>query len=140
MKRGAAPKFKELGSSPVKQDSKKTFERIQTQRQKGKEFVKNLKIKGPKRLPKNLVLGQSYEGFSDAEWAKFEKGHKAANKAEWARVGRVAGRALGVAGVGSIMYDFYKSGQKHSGGKAVKGQKSFMADARKKTKSIYNKK
>ena len=69
MKRGAAPKFKELGSSPVKQDyhealdhwkeyrggkvkkdihleRKKNFDKFQAQKQKGQEFVKNLKNKG----------------------------------------------------------------------------------------------
>ena len=53
---------------------------------------------------------------------------------------RGAGRLAGGLGVVAIAYDAYKSGQKHSGGKAVKGQKSFMADAKKNTKSIYKKK
>ena len=94
------------------------------------------KQKTPKRLPKSLVLGQSYKGFSDAEWARFEKAHEAANRAELKKVGRVAGRALGAAGVAATMYDMYKSGQKHSGGKAVKGQKTGII---KPSKSIYNK-
>ena len=42
--------------------------------------------------------------------------------------------------IAATLYDMYKSGQKHSGGKAVKGQKSFMEDAKKKTKSIFKKK
>jgi len=50
-----------------------------------------------------------------------------------------AGRLAGGLGLASMAYDAYKSGQKHSGGKAVKGQKSFMADAKKNTKSIYKK-
>ena len=53
---------------------------------------------------------------------------------------RGAGRLAGGLGVVAMAYDAYKSGQKHSGGKAVKGQKSFMADAKKNTKSIYSKK
>ena len=100
-----------------------------------------------KRLPKSLVLGQSYEGFSDAEWSRFEKAHEAANRAQLKKVGRVAGRALGAAGVATTLYDMYKSGQKHSGGKAWKGQKTgiikpqkdFYKKAKSKTKSIYKK-
>jgi len=42
-------------------------------------------------------------------------------------------------GVVAMAYDAYKSGQKHSGGKAVKGQKSFMADAKKNQTSIIQK-
>jgi hypothetical protein len=55
---------------------------------------------------------------------------------------RGAGRVLGgpAAAIAGMAYGAYKSGQKHSGGKAVKGQKSFMADAKKNTKSIYSKK
>ena len=101
-----------------------------------------------KRLPKSLILGKSYKGYSDAEWRRFEKAHEAANRAEWKKVGRVAGRALGAAGVATTLYDMYKSGQKHSGGKAVKGQKTgiikpqgdFWKKAKSKTKSIFNKK
>tara|TARA_R100000544_G_C2217515_1_gene55449 strand:- start:159 stop:392 length:234 start_codon:yes stop_codon:yes gene_type:complete len=56
-------------------------------------------------------------------------------------------RRAGPLAVASTLYDFYKSGQKNSGGKAVKGQKSFMKNSLKKTgrlvknrKSIYKKK
>ena len=56
-------------------------------------------------------------------------------------------RRAGPIGVATTLYDFYKSGQKNSGGKAVKGQKPFMKNALKKTgrlvknrKSIYKKK
>ena len=89
-----------------------------------------------KRLPKSLVLGQSYEGYSDAEWARFEKANKATSIRDLKKVGRAAGRALGAAGVATTLYDMYKSGQKHSGGKAWKGQKTGII---KPSKSIYNK-
>ena len=48
MKRGTAPKFKELGSSPAKQKNihKENFDKFQAQREKGRQFVKNLKTKG----------------------------------------------------------------------------------------------
>tara|TARA_R100000808_G_C2134401_1_gene142940 strand:+ start:989 stop:1405 length:417 start_codon:yes stop_codon:yes gene_type:complete len=51
-----------------------------------------------------------------------------------------ASKILGALAVPSILYDFYQSGQKHSGGKVSKDQKSFMEESKKKTKSIFNKK
>ena len=142
-------KFSGFGNSPVKQTSKEKFDLRQASKQKAKDFLKDPRIKrkvdstpkaktkmAPKRLPKNLVLGQSYKGFSDADWARFEKAHEAANRAQLKKVGRVAGRALGVVGVAATLRDMYKSGQKHSGGKAVKGQKTGIIKPK---KSIYKK-
>ena len=51
--------------------------------------------------------------------------------------GGLAGAAGGFLAAGAM--EAYKSGQKHSGGKVRKGQKSFMAGAKKKTKSIFKK-
>ena len=48
--------------------------------------------------------------------------------------GRLLGGPAGL--VTGLAYGAYKSGQKHSGGKAVKGQKSFMTEAKKKQVSI----
>ena len=137
-------KFSGFGNSPAKQTAKEKFDLRQASKQKAKNFVKDLKIK---RLPKSLVLGQSYEGFSDAEWARFEKANKATSIRDLKKFGRAAGRALGAAGVATTLYDMYKSGQKHSGGKAWKGQKTgiikpqkdFYKKAKSKTKSIYKK-
>ena len=137
-------KFSGFGDSPAKQTAKEKFDLRQASKQKAKNFVKDLKIK---RLPKSLVLGQSYEGFSDAEWARFEKANKATSIRDLKKFGRAAGRALGAAGVATTLYDMYKSGQKHSGGKAWKGQKTgiikpqkdFYKKAKSKTKSIYKK-
>ena len=103
------------------------------------------KIGLPKKgygLPKEYSLRarkEGFPGFNDKDWARFEKGHKAANKAEWAKVGRVASRVLGAAGVAATMYDMYKSGQKHSGGKIDPKQKSIISEGKKKTKSIWRK-
>ena len=52
--------FSGFGNSPIKQDSKKTFERIQKMKKEAEKFVKNLKAKnvvtaGGKRL--SGVLG-----------------------------------------------------------------------------------
>ena len=66
---------------------------------------------------------------------------KVAKKGAQTYAGRLAGGLAGAAGgflaAGAI--EAYKSGQKHSGGKVRKGQKSFMAGAKKKTKSIFKK-
>ena len=137
-------KFSGFGNSPAKQTAKEKFDLRQASKQKAKNFVIDLKIK---RLPKSLVLVQSYEGFSDAEWARFEKANKATSIRDLKKFGRAAGRALGAAGVATTLYDMYKSGQKHSGGKAWKGQKTgiikpqkdFYKKAKSKTKSIYKK-
>ena len=51
--------------------------------------------------------------------------------------GRLAGGPIGV--LAGMAYGAYKSGKAISGGKAVKGQKSFMAEAKKKTKSMFKK-
>ena len=140
-------KFSGFGNSPAKQTAKEKFDKRQASKQKAKDFVKDPRIKRPKRLPKSLVLGQSYEGFSDAEWARFEKANKATSIRDLKKFGRAAGRVLGAAGVATTLYDMYKSGQKHSGGKAWKGQKTgiikpqkdFYKKAKSKTKSIYKK-
>mgnify|MGYP003120341329 FL=1 len=52
------------------------------------------------------------------------------------KVGTKIIRRAGPIAVAATLYDFYKSGQKNSGGKAVKGQKPFLANAKKKTKSL----
>jgi hypothetical protein len=107
MKRGAAPKFKELGSSPAKQvesnypkgfnymgDSwpdktpgyestkvakqvkhKQSFDKFQSQTQKAKEFVKNLKTKG------DLVSSKKSTGVNPGKgWGLNKKGDPKAPK------------------------------------------------------------
>jgi hypothetical protein len=63
------------------------------------------------------------------------------------KIAKGAARVTGAAGIATTLYGFYKSGQKKSGGKAVKGQKPFLKNALNKTgrlvknrKSIYKKK
>ena len=53
-------------------------------------------------------------------------------------VAKGAGRLLGGAGLLTTMYDMYKSGQKKSGGKTVKGQETGIVTPDK-SKSIYSK-
>jgi len=111
-------KFSGFGDSPAKQTDLP---------KKGYGLPKEYSIRARK---------EGFPGFNDKDWARFEKRHEAANKAVRAKVGRVAGRALGAVGVAATLRDMYKSGQKHSGGKAVKGQKTGII---KPSKSIYNK-
>ena len=102
------------------------------------KMLKNTKIQDAKfgarqgyGLDKNLRMGK---GFSKTARIASRVGQLAKGAV------RVASKVAGPIGLGLMAYDAYKSGQKHSGGKAVKGQKSFMADAKKNTKSIYKKK
>ena len=52
---------------------------------------------------------------------------------------KIGGKIAGGLAIATTLRDFYKSGQKHSGGKINKNQKSIMAEGKKKTKSIFNK-
>ena len=135
LKSGNTSSFKNMGSSPMKQDSPKDFN-----------------VKGSK--------GSTTPGYSTTKAAKTQNFRDAANKIKTVssktnigktvvssklkdvatKVLKIGGKLVGGLGVAGTLYDMYKSGQKHSGGKAVKGQKSFMADAKKNTKSIYTKK
>ena len=44
--------FSGFGNSPIKQDSRKTFERIKKMKDKAKKFVKSLDIKDVKKVTK----------------------------------------------------------------------------------------
>jgi len=163
MKRGnSAVSFKELGSSPAKQkgftrtpddfdhgkartDAKKrvadqkardNFNARQSSKTKAKKFVKNLKIKDtPKQLAKGAEKGviDKVTGKTITNFPKDKSLKKFAKKAL-----KVGGKSLGVASLGVMAYDAYKSGQKHSGGKTVKGQKTGIVTPDK-SKSIYSK-
>jgi len=136
LKSGNTSSFKNMGSSPMKQDSPKDFN-----------------VKGSK--------GSTTPGYSTTKAAKTQNFRDAANKIKTVssktnigktvvssklkdvatKVLKIGGKLVGGLGVAGTLYDMYKSGQKHSGGKAVKGQKPFLADAknRKSTKSSANK-
>ena len=64
LRSGNTSSFKNMGSSPVKQGTPST-------------------PTTPKRLPKTLILGQSYEGFSDADWERFGRAHETQNAKAW---------------------------------------------------------
>jgi hypothetical protein len=59
-----SPMQRNFGISPIKQDYKKTFERIKKMRDKAKKFVKSLKIKDVKKAASrgnilSLMIGAS---------------------------------------------------------------------------------
>jgi len=186
--------FKNLGSSPVKQDLPKDFNvkgskgsttpgysttKAAKVAKEAKDYTtvrkelskkisgKNMKVdletakKSSSKLPKNFnTKGSSKAGRfakvtkkvlstnlksagKQAAQATFKEATKKGlgkviTKVATRGAGRVLGGPAGL--VAGLAYGAYKSGRKHSDGKAVKNQKSFMADAKKNTKSIYKKK
>jgi len=160
MKRGSKPKFNELGSSPAKNiygygglDDAKAFD-IKYKQKTTSKNVKTKAINKPaKAIDRPLVVKKKTSVMSGTtrapqntpkQYAKASKKYIKKGVKQLAKRG--AGRlAAGLVGGGagvlvSGVIEAYKSGQKHSGGKVRKDQKSFMADAKKKTKSIWNKK
>ena len=160
MKSSGLP-FKELGSSPAKQvigawsgsglpheiDSGKNL----SKKDLVKRAIAESKANPPKPSSIETVRTLAETKKPDDTAARqlaSKKLNKAFNKRQRIKaikkVGKkalkVGGRIAGGLGVAQLGYEAYKSGQKHSGGKAVKGQKSFMAESKKKTKSIYKKK
>ena len=60
--------------------------------------------------------------------------------AHWTKYKSLSRFGMGTAlAIPTALYGFYKSGQKHSGGKVNPNQKSFMTESKKKTKSIFKK-
>ena len=129
------------GTSPVKQFIKGhrgQYHRFPKNKGPQYDFTGISKDPKPTSMPKSFnITGSSASdtpGYKDTKMAKVQNIKKIAKKAL-----KVGGRVLGVTGVASTLYGMYKSRQKHSGGKAIKGQKSFMTEAKKKTKSIFKK-
>jgi len=69
----------------------------------------------------------------DVEDRKMPVNKKAVAKAVVKKAATKLIRRAGPVGVASTLYDFYKRGQKKSGGKVRKNQKSFLANSKKKT-------
>jgi len=124
LKSGNVSAFKNLGSSPAKQ-VEENFNMKGSSKDTFKKTTKRLVNKA--NAPKNFnMTGTSKAG-------KFAK--VAAKTGAKETLKKIVPAVV----VATTLYDMYESGQKHSGGKAVKGQKSFMADAKKNTKSIFKK-
>tara|TARA_R110002012_G_scaffold262506_1_gene444829 strand:- start:33 stop:392 length:360 start_codon:yes stop_codon:yes gene_type:complete len=111
--------FSGFGNSPIKQ---KGFVRTPDDFDHGKA----------KADAKKRVAEQKARDMKTAKMNKIKSVGK--------NVAKGAGRLLGVTGVATTMYDMYKSGRKHSGGKINPNQKSIMSEGKKKTKSIFNNK
>ena len=113
--------------------SKKNFDARQASKQKGKDFVKNLKAKGDLASKKpTSTLSRTAKTLQNTPKQYVKTAKNVAKKAL-----KGAGRLAGGLGVATTLYSMYKSGQKHSGGKAVKGQKTGVVAPK---KSIYDKK
>ena len=128
LKSGNTSSFKSIGSSPVKQTGVVDAKRLQSKMPKGWDVAK----KASSRYVNPNIAKQLTKKATSRTLGKLATGV----------VRKGASRVLGgpASLVAGLAYGAYKSGQKHSGGKAVKGQKSFMAESKKKTKSIYKKK
>ena len=111
-----------------------------------KKYLTSSSDKATNLGPKNTIKSEIKRGiksFSEAAKGKMKnmkvpsgssrivKGLSTAGK-----VARVASRASGAGLIAELGYAAYKSGQKHSGGKAVKGQKTNALNMR---KSIFKK-
>jgi hypothetical protein len=135
--------FSGFGNSPMK--NKKNFEKFQAQKQKAKDFVKNLKPQIAAKA-KTKMVKQTAKGLESQAKTKMIK--QVAKKG----LGALVSRASGVGTILSLGYQAYKAGQKKSGGKINPNQKSIIKEGKKKIDrskfnfpinrkfSIYNKK
>ena len=123
---------------------KQNFDARQVSKQKGKDFVKNLKTKG------DLVSKKPTSTLSRAaNVAKKVLGTNLKSAGKQVLKGVAAGARTNIAGalLGAAAGYAYKKGQEVSGGKVNPNQKSIIKEGKKKgsiygkkTKSIYNKK
>ena len=97
----------------------------------GHGTIEDLKAKNLKKANVSKQFATKAKGLGQGKLGKVVT--KVAKKG----AGRLAGGPIGV--LAGMAYGAYKSGKAISGGKAVKGQKSFMAEAKKKTKSMFKK-
>ena len=89
-------------------------------RMKGSPFQRNFGIGSPLRQAIGGGAGEALAHHKEymADKAALKGAKKVIKKTVGGNIAKVASRALGAVGVGATLYDFYKSGQKHSGGKA----------------------
>jgi hypothetical protein len=105
----------------------------------GNYFTKSRDAAGSQLGKKPTVLSEIKRGVKTPDMGTKASSRLSNVARGFTKAAKVGSKLLGGLAVGATLYDFYKSGQKHSGGKAVKGQKSFIAEAKKKTKSIFKK-
>ena len=131
LKSGNTSSFKSMGASPVKQTGVKASQPVTYG-----GFTKEESLARQKEY-RDLKKAKQLTKKARKKLAKKSLG-KVVTKVATRGAGRVLGGPAGL--VAGLAYGAYKSGQKHSGGKAVKGQASFMEESKKKTKSIFKKK
>ena len=102
---------------------------------KQKEHLTAGETKAQEKFTQTVDQGASMY-FASLGKDKYKKPAKNILSKMW----RGGSRVLGALAVPELLYSFHQSGQKHSDGKVRKDQKSFMAESKKKTKSIFNKK
>tara|TARA_R110000765_G_scaffold411511_1_gene510659 strand:+ start:49 stop:597 length:549 start_codon:yes stop_codon:yes gene_type:complete len=161
LKSGNTSSFKNLGSSPVKQTpgsadlSKLPTKAITDMAKNQRIHTKNLKIVKANKPTSSLnritkvfkgAANQSAKGGKEIIKTSI-KNLVSSGKQVATAIGKVAahpitkglGKAAAAVAIPATLYDFYKSGQKHSGGKVNPNQKSIMEEGKKKG-SIYDKK
>ena len=143
--------FKMMGSSPMKQ--KEFNEYTKTNAAGNRVDMMGNEHTAKARANKNAIGAPKKKGnvgYNTTKGANkgLPKGFNATGTSKAGKFAEVATKTGGkeilkkiipAAVIVSTLHDFYKSGQKHSGGKVNKKQKSFMADAKKSTKSIWKK-
>jgi hypothetical protein len=151
LKSGNASAFKNLGSSPAKGVIPTSSQMPPNWNTKGSSGA------GPKIWTKQQIAGNTKAALKDPNIktvsSKTNVGTKvvdAVPKKPTSVLGKTtniikragktilkgASKVILPVAIGAELVDMYTSGQKHSGGKAIKGQKSFMADAKKNQTSI----
>ena len=138
LRSGNKSSFKDMGSSPVKQkpggivgEAVDHWQKYKAKKKAFKEFDK-----WHKTLEKSDRYYRENPQYKKPVKDLISK-KPSGNIAQAFKT--TAGKVLGGLGVAATLYDFYKSGQKHSGGKAVKGQKTGVVAPDPK-KSIFKKK
>ena len=113
--------------------NKKNFKQFQAQKQKAKDFVKNLKPQIKKKPTGTLrTTAKTLQGVPKQFAAKAKtKMVKQVAKKGLGALARTAGRASGVGTILSLGYQAYKAGQKKSGGKINPKQKSIIKEGKK---------
>ena len=110
----------------------------------GKSPLKQISL-GPKSTIKDELIrgGKQFISSAKGEWKGFKVPSVSSKIVKTAstlgKFARFATKTTGACLVAEGLYQAYKSGKKHSGGKVRKGQKSFMAESKLKTKSIWDK-
>jgi len=146
LKSGNASAFKNLGASPAKgviPTSSQMPENFNTKGSSGagKNILTKQQIAGNTKAALNDPKIKTVSSKTNVGTKVVDATNKNIKKQVRKKVGKemvkkVLSKVVAPVAIGAELVDMYTSGQKHSGGKAVKGQKSFMADAKNNQTSI----